>query len=99
MEYQYYHYYCFVIIGHNNAASSEYIFSAMLFFLPFKETQCRDIKRKMLEFPRESSNLLVHSVVPCLLRVSTNLTVSGVLYCLLIIRLRNACLIFSGLST
>lgn len=48
----------------------------------------------MLEFSLEPSNLLVHSVAPSLLRVNMNLTIFGVLHCLLIICLRNACLIF-----
>lgn len=60
--YSYYYYYCYVIIDHNNAANLEYTFSAILFFLPLKESQCQDIRRKIFEFTLESRTLLVHSI-------------------------------------
>lgn len=104
MEYHYYYHSYFVIIDHNNTASSEYtschvFFGVFLFvfcfgfFLPFKENQCRGTKRKMFEFPLESSSLLVHSIAPSL-RVNMNITMFGDLYCLLIICLRNAYFFF-----
>lgn len=55
-----YYYYCFVIIDHNNAASSEYVFSAMLFFLPFKENQCH------VEILREKCLSFLWNQVTCL---------------------------------